>query len=123
MMDQQRARRIAKLNDEFRRVAIDAALLEASPEQVPGRFVVTQGFAVLPVAKQIAVLDQVKLFDDFTKANDPYGEHDFGIVKQSGDSFYWKIDYYDKSLEYGSEDPADPAQTTRVMTVMCSYEY
>jgi hypothetical protein len=78
--------RIATLNDEFRRVAIDAALLEASPEQVPGKFVVTQGFAALPVAKQIAVLDQVKLFDDFTEANDPYGEHDFGIVKQSGDS-------------------------------------
>lgn len=30
----------------------------------------------------------------------------------------FKIDYYDLSLEWGSEDPADAAVTTRVMTIM-----
>lgn len=28
------------------------------------------------------------------------------------------IDYYHRSLEWGSDDPADPEQTTRVLTVM-----
>ncbi|MCP5386899.1 MAG: DUF3768 domain-containing protein [Novosphingobium sp.] len=31
--------------------------------------------------------------------------------------------YYDPSLTYGSDDPADPAQTTRVLTVMLTSEY
>ncbi len=121
-MDQVK-QRIAKLNDEFRRVAVDAAFGQATPEQVPGKFCATQGFTALPRADQIAILQKVRLFEDFTEASDPYGEHDFGIVKQNGESFYWKIDYYDKNLQYGSEDPADPEQTTRVMTVMCHYEY
>ena len=30
----------------------------------------------------------------------------------------FKIDYYDPSLEWGSEDPTDAAATTRVMTIM-----
>ena len=123
MNQQADTQRIAKLNDEFRRVAIDAAFGQAAPEQVPGKLMVTRGFAALPVTAQIAILHKVRLFEDFTAANDAYGEHDFGIVKQNDESFYWKIDYYDKGLQYGSEDPADPEQTTRVMTVMCRYEY
>jgi hypothetical protein len=31
--------------------------------------------------------------------------------------------YYDKKLEYGSPDPADPAVTQRVMNIMEASEY
>jgi len=34
-----------------------------------------------------------------------------------------KIDYYDPTLSWLSEDPADPAKTRRVLTVMLSHEY
>ncbi|MEQ1708542.1 MAG: DUF3768 domain-containing protein [Terricaulis sp.] len=34
-----------------------------------------------------------------------------------------EIDCYNKSLRYGSDDPADPAVTTRVLTIMLASEY
>ncbi|HEX7855007.1 MAG TPA: DUF3768 domain-containing protein [Sphingobium sp.] len=36
----------------------------------------------------------------------------------AGKAVRFTIDYYDLALEWGSENPADPAVTTRVMTIM-----
>ena len=58
------------------------------------------------------------MHDAFTPDNDPYGEHNFGSFEHNGIRVFWKIDYYDRNVEYGSEDPSDPAQTTRVLTIM-----
>ena len=33
------------------------------------------------------------------------------------------MDYYDKELEAGSEDPADPEKTTRVLTLMLAEDW
>ena len=71
----------------------------------------------------IAMLAQVATFADFTQYNDAYGEHDFGFFELVGRTFYWKIDYYDEKCEFGSEDPADPKKTTRVLTLMLAAEY
>jgi len=65
----------------------------------------------------------VKEFSDFTDDNDPWGEHDFGSFEHDGQKFFFKLDYYDNNLEFGSEDPSDPVQTTRVLTVMLAEEY
>lgn len=37
--------------------------------------------------------------------------------------YYWKIDYYDRNLEFHSPDPADPSATVRVLTIMRVDEY
>ena len=70
-----------------------------------------------------AVLNKVRAFDAFSEDNDPYGEHDFGSFSHAGQTLLWKIDYYDRTLTAGSEDPADPEATIRVLTVLLASEY
>ena len=57
--------------------------------------------------------------------NDPYGEHDFGIVAVDGTKLYFKIDYFEKGTDYtaGAERPESAATTDRVMTIMLAEEY
>jgi hypothetical protein len=102
---------IRNLNDAFRQTLIG------------GRSVVTAGVAALGEATVTQLLDTVRRYSEFTPDNDPYGEHDFGAFDHAGIRFFWKIDYFDRSLTFGSEDPADPARTTRVLTLMKAEEY
>jgi hypothetical protein len=90
---------------------------------VAGRLHQTEGIEALPLATQSAICERVETFSDFTQDNDPYGEHDFGAFDHEGMRIFWKIDYYDRALEGGSEDPSDPAKTTRVLTIMLADEY
>lgn len=62
-------------------------------------------------------------FSDFNADNDPHEEHDFGSFTLNGRKFFWKIDYYDTKMEFGSVDPADSTKTTRVLTIMLAKEY
>ena len=63
------------------------------------------------------------MYDDFCQANDPYGEHDFGAFEAEGHTIFFKIDYLDSALMFHSPDPADPAVTERVLTIMLAEEY
>ena len=45
------------------------------------------------------------------------------MFEVEGHKLMFKIDYYDNEIKYGSEDPADPEKTTRIMTVMFVSEY
>jgi hypothetical protein len=60
---------------------------------------------------------------DFTQENDPHGEHDFLSFEHCNRTFFWKCDYYNKEMDGGSEDPADPEQTIRVGTLMLAEDY
>ena len=87
------------------------------------QLVVTQGVASLTETDQSAIREKVETYSDFTPDNDPHGEHDFGAFDQSGHRIFWKIDYYAPCLTKGSEDPADPKKTARVLTIMLASEY
>ena len=82
----------------------------------------TAGINALPREDQSAIREKVERFDVFTADNDPYREHDFGAFEHAGERIFWKIDYYDRTLSYRSEDPSDPAQTVRVLTIMLASE-
>jgi hypothetical protein len=71
----------------------------------------------------LAAYIKVQTFDVFSEDNDPYAKHDFGSFEFAGEKCFWKISYYDKSLAYGSDDPADETRTTRVLTIMLASEY
>jgi hypothetical protein len=90
---------------------------------VAGRLVQTEGISALPASDQSAIREKVELFDAFTPENDPHGEHDFGAFEHNGERIFWKIDYYAQDLTHGSEDPSDPKQTVRVLTIMLASEY
>jgi hypothetical protein len=106
-----RSHRIRLLNDNFRSTFIG------------GQVVMTAGVADLPMDVKAHVLLQVQRFASFNSDNDPHGEHDFGSFEVAGETFFWKISYYDLRCEFGSEDPTDPDKTTRVLTIMLNGEY
>jgi hypothetical protein len=103
--------RIRMLNDDLRQHLLG------------GGAVMTPGIAALGQEAVHRLVQTIAVFDDFCTANDPHGEHDFGVFDYEGVSVMFKIDYYDKSLTYHSPDPGDPAVTERVITIMRADEY
>jgi hypothetical protein len=119
---------IRRLNDAARAIPGVTAITNA-----------TIGFQALADADRFAALTLIARFSKFDDNNDPYGEHDFGAIFRlgSGDwtqdrpdddkaivvTVFWKIDYYEPSLAFGSEVPWDERRTKRVLTIMLSNEY
>ena len=105
------AHSICVLNDNFRSTFIG------------GQVVMTQGVNELPLDIKARVLLAVQHYNDFDPDNDPHHEHDFGSFEVDGERYFFKLDYYSLDMETGSEDPADPEKTTRVLTIMRADEY
>jgi hypothetical protein len=107
-----KVKRIAALNDSLRRTFMG------------GKVMLTAGVAALDDELKAKVLTAVREFTNFNSDNDPYGEHDCATFEVEGGTFMFKVDYYDrKSMDCGSEDPADPNMTTRVLTIMHASDY
>src|SRR5580704_4387099 len=106
-----RTRRIRVLNDNFRSTFVG------------GRVVMTAGVNALPLDTKARVILAVQSFSNFTKDNDPHGEHDFGSFEVKGETYVFKIDYYALDMDGGSESPENPNVTTRVLTIMRADEY
>ncbi len=106
-----RTLRIRELNDVFRTTWLT------------GKVLLTSGIQNLPDTTQSRIVEAVQSFDVFTPDNDPHGEHDFGAVSVDGHKVFWKIDYYDQTLQHGSNEPDNPSVTKRVLTLMLAEEY
>ena len=103
--------KIRQLNDMLRKSFIG------------GQVMLTTGIRAKSEKDQAEILQKVRLFNEFTKANDPYGERDYGRFTHNGESIMFKIDYYNKTYNRISDDPSNPDITNRVMTIMTGEEY
>ncbi|MGY4572128.1 DUF3768 domain-containing protein [Bradyrhizobium sp. USDA 3256] len=112
MLNDTNAAKIRSLNDSFRRTLVFG-----------GTVLLTPGVTSLETGRQAELLEAVRTFDSFTRDNDPHGEHDLGSIDFDSVRYFFKIDYYDLSKTAHSPDPADPAVTQRVMTIMRADEY
>ena len=106
-----RRTKIRALNDAFRKTFWG------------GRVMMTAGVAALENPVRNAVVETIKAFDAFDDDNDPWAEHDFVSIEHDDQTYFAKIDYYDRKLEAHSEDAADPEKTCRVMTIMLAEEH
>ena len=70
--------RIRVLNDNFRSTFVG------------GQVVMTQGVDVLLLDTKARVILAVQSFSNFTKDNDPHGEHDFGNFELCQRTLYWE---------------------------------
>lgn len=102
---------IARLNDLLRTTGAGGSItITRNVERITG-------FDAEVLARELAA------YDGFDPGNDPHGERDFGTMTLWGYDLLWKIDYYDKGLQFGSDDPSDPAVTSRVLTVMLASDW
>lgn len=106
------ADRIRRLNDDFRKNGRGI-----------GKLLLTRGISNLGEIAVAGIVGAVRTYDDFGPDIDPHGEHDMGSFKWAGRKIYWKLDYYDRELCFGSPDPANAAVTSRVLTIMLASEY
>jgi hypothetical protein len=113
-----RKNKIRELNDRFRTSAFNGGKIRAD-----GEVFITRGVANLSLDEQMSLTLKVQYYQDFNAGDDPYGEHDFGKIVHSDVVYFWKIDYYNKDMTGGSEDPSDPIKTTRVLTLLRADEY
>lgn len=113
---------VRALNDFFRENWLG---LDASQRARLGKFICTRGICALSGIARAEVLSRVVQYNDFNPDNDPYQEHDFGSFQlvQDAENIFWKIDYYNRDMSAGSDNPADPDATTRVLTIMLASEY
>ena len=113
---------IARLNDWLREnvtsPGANRVMMTAGIADLIGDVALFRGFR-----KRAELLRVIRDFDTFDHDNDPYGHHDLGSLEFEGIACLWKIDYYNVDLSAGSDDPADPFKTVRVLTILRADEW
>ena len=110
--------RIARLNDRCRQ-GLDANARIMVTRNCLARLS-GEGEGIAEILAQAELLAAVRR-SSFKPGDGP--ERDFGAFDLQGQRLLFKIDYYDMTLEFGSDDPADASITRRVLTVMLAEDY
>ena len=80
------AQSIALLNDQARTTLTNCKLM------------VTRGIDLLGEEAVDCILDLVKRFDDFSERNDPFGEHDFGVIRINYEDSFNQSIFWDNTV-------------------------
>lgn len=115
---EERTARIRVLNDALRTTSDPIGALIINGSLVVTAAVAQKGNPFLDHA-----VDAVRRFSAFTPDNDPYGEHNMAFIEVDGETIFFKVDYYDRTLEWHSPDPADAGLTRRVLTIGLAADY
>lgn len=111
-----RTDRIAKLNDRARQGLDPGArtifTLDLLNEMSDG----SRKGDILAQAKIMKAMRNSEFTDDSP-------ERDMAWFDVEGIAVMMKIDYYDMTFDYGSEDPSDASQTRRAITIMRPEDY
>jgi len=76
---------------------------------LPHKLRLTSSVCDLPEKDQSRLFAAVRSYDDFSEGNDPWQEHDFGVISIAGATYYWKFDYGEDGM--------------RLLTIMAADEY
>lgn len=85
--------KIADINDSLR-----AHLPGALPE--PHRLLLTLKVQRLAPEKLNTLLRQIANFNNFNIENDPFDEHDYGLILFEDEEYFFKFDYFDRSFKH-----------------------
>lgn len=110
--DDTRLATIARLNDRTRQ-GLDRTARIMMTKTCLGTFASDDRADAIIVQAQLLAAIRRHDFPD-TEAR----ERDRGSFTFRDTTVYFRIDYYDADLAYGSEDPADASVTRRVLTIM-----
>jgi hypothetical protein len=106
-----KSRRIALLNDRWRKY-----------QSGNGETLISSGITGRGECFVKEILEVVRYYNRFTTENDPLGEHDFGVVKISGESVIWRIDYINNTCGGWSADLADTQDVLRRLSIFLQEE-
>jgi len=115
------AQAIADLNDTFR---AGLPITSENPLRFsPGLLRLLEGLPAFDFFQQRAELIQLVTDHDCSGLSADEAKRDFGLFQWRGRQCCWKIEYFSADLAERSRNPADPAMTMRVLTIMLFSEF
>ena len=99
--------------------------LRVHGDQSIGKIVVHRHITALSGQEMMDIMKAVRTYNDWCEEKDPYGEHDYGSFEMNGETYIWKIEYYDPSYTYGVYESVrnNTKECKRLLTILPADQY
>ncbi len=104
---------------ELAQIAEQNDLFRSSWPLMPqlGRIKLSEDISAQSGEFQIACLEAVRAYSDFSSDNDPHGTHEAGSFEVFGKTLRFEIVLYDATYATEAADPLDLEKTRRILTI------